>query len=98
MEFVLALKGTTVRITTTNFRGLSQLSDEFRFRDLAAQLSEFGDSHALKANTLTLTLDTKGNVFGGFTPVEWESPKKGWFRNQAPFSKSDPTLSSFLVS
>jgi hypothetical protein len=28
------------------------------------------DGHA---NTLTLILDTDGNVFGGFTPVEWES-------------------------
>jgi hypothetical protein len=24
-------------------------------------------------NTLTLISDTDGNVFGGFTPVEWES-------------------------
>jgi hypothetical protein len=29
------------------------------------------DGHA---NTLTVILDTKGNIFGGFTPVEWESP------------------------
>jgi hypothetical protein len=28
------------------------------------------DGHA---NILTVILDTKGNVFGGFTPVEWES-------------------------
>jgi hypothetical protein len=28
------------------------------------------DGHA---NTLTLILDTEGNIFGGFTPVEWES-------------------------
>jgi hypothetical protein len=26
-----------------------------------------------RANTLTLIVDTNGNVFGGFTPVEWES-------------------------
>jgi hypothetical protein len=26
-----------------------------------------------RANTLTLVLDTGGNVFGGFTPLEWES-------------------------
>jgi hypothetical protein len=25
-------------------------------------------------NTLTVILDMKGNIFGGFTPVEWESP------------------------
>jgi hypothetical protein len=28
------------------------------------------DGHA---NTLLLILDTQGNIFGGFTPVEWES-------------------------
>jgi hypothetical protein len=26
-----------------------------------------------RANTLTVVLDTGGNIFGGFTPVEWES-------------------------
>jgi hypothetical protein len=26
-----------------------------------------------RANTLTVSLDTEGNVFGRFTPVEWES-------------------------
>jgi hypothetical protein len=26
-----------------------------------------------RANTLTLIVDTNGNVFAGFTPVEWES-------------------------
>jgi hypothetical protein len=26
-----------------------------------------------RANTLTPILDTKGNIFGGFAPVEWES-------------------------
>jgi hypothetical protein len=40
-------------------------------------------------NTLTVILDTKGNIFGGFTPVEWES--KGYF-------KSDDSLKSFLFT
>jgi hypothetical protein len=33
-----------------------------------------------RANTLTLISDTDGNVFGGFTPVEWESrvPHSRW--------------------
>jgi hypothetical protein len=31
------------------------------------------DGHA---NTLTVILDTNGNIFGGFTPVKWASPKK----------------------
>jgi hypothetical protein len=29
------------------------------------------DGHA---NTLTVILDTVGNIVGDFTPVEWESP------------------------
>jgi hypothetical protein len=42
-------------------------------------------------NTLTVILDTKGNIFGGFTPVEWESPEHCK-------SKADPTLKSFLFT
>jgi hypothetical protein len=34
-------------------------------------------------------LDTKGNIFGGFTPVEWES-RTGY--------KADPSLKSFLFT
>jgi hypothetical protein len=29
-------------------------------------------------NTLTVTLDTKQNIFGGFTPVEWELREFNW--------------------
>jgi hypothetical protein len=43
-EFVSALKGTTVKVTNNNFRGLSQLCEEFRFRDLDGPLSEFRKS------------------------------------------------------
>jgi hypothetical protein len=32
------------------------------------------DGHA---NTLTLLMDTDGNIFGGFTPVKWDSPLMG---------------------
>jgi hypothetical protein len=46
------------------------------------------DGHA---NTLTLILDTDGNVFGGFTPVEWESDRYGKF-------KGDDSLRSFLFT
>jgi hypothetical protein len=42
-------------------------------------------------NTLSVILDTNGNVFGGFTPVEWESPKPGC-------SKADDSLRSFLFT
>jgi hypothetical protein len=44
------------------------------------------DGHA---NTLTVILDTKGNIFGGFTPVEWESGDK---------YKADDSLESFLFT
>jgi hypothetical protein len=46
------------------------------------------DGHA---PTLTLIQDTKGNVFGGFTPVEWMSPPQ-------PMSLADPSLKSFLFT
>jgi hypothetical protein len=38
-------------------------------------------------NTLTMILKTKGNIFGGFTPVEWES--RDWH------FKADDSLKSF---
>jgi hypothetical protein len=40
-------------------------------------------------NTLTVILDTNGNIFGGFTPVEWDSD--GGF-------KTDRSLKSFLFT
>jgi hypothetical protein len=44
------------------------------------------DGHA---NTLTVILDTEGNIFGGFTPVEWESRS---------CSKADDSEKSFLFT
>jgi hypothetical protein len=44
------------------------------------------DGHA---NILIVILDTKGNIFGGFTPLEWES-------DCGP--KSDPTEKTFLFT
>jgi hypothetical protein len=37
-------------------------------------------------------LDTKGNIFGGFTPVKWES------RTSFPYIKADDSLKSFLFT
>jgi hypothetical protein len=48
------------------------------------------DGHA---NTLTLILDTGGNVFGGFTPVQWESPPGLSYKY-----KCDDSLRSFLFT
>jgi hypothetical protein len=42
-------------------------------------------------NTLTVILETDGNIFGGFTPVEWESSAVGTW-------KADPSLKSFLFT
>jgi hypothetical protein len=57
--------------------------DGFDARDFHSRC----DGHA---NTLTVILDTNGNIFGGFTPVQWES---GSGR-----SKADPSLKSFLFT
>jgi hypothetical protein len=42
-----------------------------------------------RANTLTLILDTNGNIFGGFTPVKWDSTGS---------SKCDDSQRSFLFT
>jgi hypothetical protein len=47
-EFVSALKGDTLTINNDNFKGLSRLCDEFGFRDLVRQLSEFRNSAGFK--------------------------------------------------
>jgi hypothetical protein len=44
-----------------------------------------------QAPTLTLIQDTNENIFGGFTPIEWESEGLGRF-------KTDPSLKSFLFT
>jgi hypothetical protein len=41
------------------------------------------------SNTLTVILDMKGNIFGGFTPLKWES---------ASYQMTDPSLKSFLFT
>jgi hypothetical protein len=59
------------------------------------------DGHA---NTLTVILDTKGNIFGGFTPVEWESraPHYGWDDSNSYKAwngkKADGSQRSFLFT
>jgi hypothetical protein len=53
-----------------------------------------GDFHSRcdgRANTLVVILDMNGNIFGGFTPVEWESPMELTY-------KADPSLKSFLFT
>jgi hypothetical protein len=56
--------------------------DDFRAADFHSRC----DGHA---NTLTVILDTSGNVFGGFAPVEWDSSAR---------PKADDSLRSFLFT
>jgi hypothetical protein len=52
----------------------------------AKQFHGLCDGHP---NTLTVILDTKGNMFGGFTPVKWDSTS---------LDKADPSMNSFLFT
>jgi hypothetical protein len=56
--------------------------DGFRARDF----HRCCDGHA---NTLTVIFDRDGNIFGGFTPVEWSSKKE---------NKRDPSKKSFIFT
>jgi hypothetical protein len=56
---------------------------------------EFHDRCDGHPNTLTVILDTDGNIFGGFTPVEWES--REW-TEIGSCDKGDPSLKSFLFT
>jgi hypothetical protein len=51
------------------------------------------DSHA---PTLTVILDTNGNIFGGFTPENWSLPRIGPI--VLPGEVSDPSGKSFLFT
>jgi hypothetical protein len=50
-------------------------------------------------NTLTVILDTKGNIFGGFTPLKWESPVwNGNSRDDDNHWRSDDNQKSFVFT
>jgi hypothetical protein len=69
--------------------------DGFDVRDFRGHC----DGHA---NTLTLVLDTEGNIFGGFTPVEWESREYSYQARialgRSNCYKADRSLKSFLFT
>jgi hypothetical protein len=85
-----------------------RLFDEFRGKRFALLWRgsrdgfRAGDFHGRcdgRANTLTLILDTEGNVFGGFTPLQWESRVwNGKHDNQHNCYKRDDSLKSFLFT
>jgi hypothetical protein len=55
-EFGSVLEGMTVRVTNNNFRGLSQLCEEFRFRDLGGPLSQFEESGDFREDVVVLSV------------------------------------------
>jgi hypothetical protein len=67
--------------------------DGFGLRDFHGRC----DGHA---NTLTLIGDTEGNIFGGFTPVEWESRTRNYKDEDEADDcwKADPSMKSFLFT
>jgi hypothetical protein len=66
-------------VIVSDFPGIFAEFRGKRFQNLwRGSRDGFGASHFHgrcegHANTLTVILDTDGNIFGGFTPVEWES-------------------------
>jgi hypothetical protein len=66
--------------------------DGFRARDFHSRC----DGHA---PTLSLIQDTDGNIFGGFTPVEWQSRSWNWQKESNDNCRTaDPSLRSYLFS
>jgi hypothetical protein len=61
-QFLSLVKGTTVKITNNNFKGLSQLCDEFGFRDLVGRLSEFRASDDFKEQATTEDLEARKRI------------------------------------
>jgi hypothetical protein len=62
----------------------------------ASQFHGRCDGHA---NTLTVILDTNGNIFGGFTPVEWESRVHNGKRGDEDNTfKADDSRTSFVFT
>jgi hypothetical protein len=52
-----------------------------------------------RANTLMLIRDSEANIFGSFTPVEWESREwNGKYANENNCYKGDDSLRSFLFT
>jgi hypothetical protein len=50
-------------------------------------------------NTLTLVFDTNGNIFGGFTPLKWESRVwNGKIQDESNVFKADDSQKSFVFT
>jgi hypothetical protein len=106
--FSLGLDSAILCATSSCCPGFAALFAEFRGRRFTllwrGSRDGFGgrdfhhrcDGHA---NTLTLVQDTRGNIFGGFTPVEWESLDwKNPYNFARPTARADVSLKSCLFT
>jgi hypothetical protein len=60
---------------------------------------DFHDRCDGHANTLNLIEEIEGNIFGGFTPVQWESREwNGKVGNENNCWKADASLKSFIFT
>jgi hypothetical protein len=95
------------RLESRAFWDFPAIFDEFREKQFTLLWRGSGDGFGWTdfhsrcdghPNTLTVILDTKGNIFGGFTPVEWEwrVPKYAYWDKES--YKADPSLKSFLFT
>jgi uncharacterized coiled-coil protein SlyX len=97
-----------VRLDSLIVREYPPLLDEFRMKCFnllwrgsrdGFTAEEFHRRCDGRANTLTVILDTDGSVFGGFTPVEWESRTwNGKSGKESNTWKGDHSLRSFLFT
>jgi hypothetical protein len=80
------------------FRG-KQISLLWRGSRDGFQAQEFHRRCDGHANTLTVIFDTNGNIFGGFTPVEWESRVHNYgVGDDNNCLKADDSLKNFLFT
>jgi hypothetical protein len=98
---IVALKAWTGALDSRVFSSLPPLFDEVREKRLVLLWRGSRDGFGVEdfhgrcdghANTLMLVLDTCGNVFGGFTPLEWESRK--WHREGTRTTASNAMAAS----
>jgi hypothetical protein len=88
--------------------GTPELFSEFRGKQMellwrgsrdSFRASEFHRRCDGHSNTLSVILDSDGNIFGGFTPMEWESLNwNGKIGKEDNRRKVDDSLKSFLFT
>jgi hypothetical protein len=98
--------GSTQSIDSTIISELPEILHEFsgeRIRNLwrgsrdGFDASTFGSNCGFQENTLVLIRDTHGNIFGGFTPLQWDSILLR-FRGEKRAYESDLFQKSFVFT